>query len=106
MCGGLAIQTSREEFLQPRGENDDPHFVLQTDPFEYFRVLAPDTGGIGRGVLVKDQYREESIPSPLIERIHWCSVQLNEIHMGNGNRNLEEFPAQMGHGEESFPKRL
>lgn len=106
VCRRLAIQTSREEFLQPRGKNNDPHVVHRTDPFEYLGVLTPDAGGIGRSVLVKYQYGEGSIPSPLIERIHWCSVHLNEIHMGNGNRNLEEFPAQMGHGGESFPKRL
>jgi len=50
----LAIQTSREEFLQPRGENYDPHVVLQTDLFEYFGVFAPDAGGVRHSVSVKD----------------------------------------------------
>ena len=36
--------------------------------------------------------------SPLVECVQRRSVHLNEIHMGNRNRNLEGFSAEMRHG--------
>jgi len=40
---------------------------------------------------------------PLIKGVHRWSVDLDEIHVGSRDRDLEEFPTEMRHGVNSLP---
>jgi hypothetical protein len=94
----LAVEAGCEELFQPRGEDDDSHAILQTDLSKHFRVFVPDAESVGHKMLVKGRTPSNVHPIPLVKRIHWCSVRLDEIHMGGRNRDLEELSAEMGHG--------
>jgi len=93
----LAIEASCEELVQPRGEDDDPHVVLQTNLFKYFGVFAPDTENVGKYV-GNGRTLNSGCHLPLVKGIHWCPVHLDEIHMWRRDRNFEVFSAEMGHG--------
>ena len=77
----LAVETSREELVQPGGENYNSHVLFRTNFFEYFRVFAPDTKGVGKDRTV----RRQTTALPLAKRVHWCPVRLDEIHMRDRN---------------------
>lgn len=46
ICNTLTIKTGSETLIQPRGEDNGPNIILQTNLFEYFRVFMPDTEGV------------------------------------------------------------
>ena len=94
----LAVETGGEEFVQPRGEDDDSHVVLQTNSFKYFGVFTPDAESVGHKMLVKGQTPSSAYPIPLVKCIHRCSVYLDEIYVGSRNRDLEVFSTEMRHG--------